>query len=113
MRTIAYKLLPAMISAMLLGCADRPPITPLAPGASLVRLTRNSSEVSSCTVMGNIDPSHVRRGMYADVTKDQVVIPQLQNQAIGLGGNTIFDTSNAYAVSGIVYRCNGSAAPNP
>ncbi len=44
--------------------------------------------------------------MYADVTKDQIAIPQLQNQAIGLGGNTIFDTSNAYSLSGIVYRCD-------
>jgi hypothetical protein len=51
--------------------------------------------------------------MYADVTKDQVAIPQLQNQAIGLGGNTIFDTSNAQTLSGIIYRCIGGAAPKP
>lgn len=78
-----------------------------------MRLTRNPADVSSCTAVGNIDASHVRRGMYADVTKDQVAIPQLQNQAIGLGGNTIFDTSNAQTLSGIIYRCIGGAAPKP
>jgi hypothetical protein len=101
----------AVVGAILFGCADRPPITPLAPGASQVRLTRNSADVSTCSAVGNIDGSHVRRGMYADVTKDQIAIPQLQNQAIGLGGNTIFDTSNAYVLSGIIFRCAAGAIP--
>jgi hypothetical protein len=101
-----HHLLPALLAINLLACADRPAITPLAPGASAVRLTRNPLDVSTCKSVGNIDGSHVRRGMYADVTKDQIAIPQLQNQAIGLGGNTIFDTSNAYSLSGIVYRCD-------
>jgi len=103
----------AVAGAILFGCADRPPVTPLAPGAPQVRITRNSADVSTCTAVGNVDGSHVRRGMYADVTKDQIAIPQLQNQAIGLGGNTIFDTSNAYILSGIIYRCAGSATPAP
>jgi hypothetical protein len=99
----------ALVSATLIGCSDLPPVTPLAPGASGVKITRNAADVASCTAVGNVDGSHVRRGMYPDVTKDQIAIPQLQNQAIGLGGNTIFDTSSASSLTGIVYRCTGSA----
>jgi Domain of unknown function (DUF4156) len=98
-----------MVSAIPIGCSDLPPITPLAPGASGVRITRNAADVESCTAVGNVDGSHVRRGMYADVTKDQIAIPQLQNQAIGQGGNTVFDTSSASSLTGIVYRCSGDA----
>ncbi len=94
-----------IVSVTLLGGADRPPVTPLAPGASDVRLTRDPAAVASCAAVGNIDPNHVRRGMYADVTKDSVALPQLQHQAIGLGGDTIFDTSNPWTLSGIIYKC--------
>ena len=99
-RTLNH-LLPGIFAVNMLGCADRPPITPSAPGAPHVRVTRNPAEFASCAAVGNIDGSHVRRGMYANVTTDQIAIPQLQNQAIGLGGNTIFDTSSAYTLSGI------------
>lgn len=100
----------AIFGVALIGCSDLPPATALAPGASGVRITRNAADVATCTAVGNVDGSHVRRGMYADVTKDQIATPQLQNQAIGLGGNTIFDTSSANSLTGIVYRCAGNPA---
>jgi hypothetical protein len=102
----------AVASATLFACADQSAFTvaPLAPGASEVRITRNAADVASCTAVGNVDGSHVRRTI-VDVSKDKIAIPQLENQAIGLGGNTIFDTSSAYSLSGIIYRCNQSVSP--
>jgi hypothetical protein len=90
------------------GISNAPGITnsgiPLAPGADQVKLTRNAADIASCKAVGNL--SNVKGGNVTDAGQRIA-----RNQAIGLGGNTIFDTSSAFeesqgAVEGIVYRCN-------
>jgi hypothetical protein len=77
---------------------------PLAPGAEQVKVTKNAGEVANCKAVGNL--SNVNGGNVTDAGQRIA-----RNQAIGLGGNTIFDTSNAFqesqgVVEGVVYRCN-------
>jgi hypothetical protein len=77
---------------------------PLAPGAEQVKVTKNAGEVANCKAVGNL--SDVNGGNVTDAGQRIA-----RNQAIGLGGDTIFDTSNAFqesqgVVEGVVYRCN-------
>jgi len=77
---------------------------PLAPGAEQVILTRNAADVASCKAVGNLN--NVNGGNVTDAGQRIA-----RNQAIGLGGNTIFDTSSVFeesqgAVEGVVYRCD-------
>jgi len=77
---------------------------PLAPGAEQVKLTRNAGEVANCKAVGNL--SNVNGGNVTDAGQRIA-----KNQAVGLGGNTILDTSTAFeesqgTVEGVVYRCN-------
>jgi hypothetical protein len=77
---------------------------PLAPGAEQVKVTKNASDVVNCKAVGNL--SNVNGGNLTDAGQRIA-----RNQAIGLGGNTIFDTSNTFqesqgVVEGVVYRCN-------
>jgi hypothetical protein len=77
---------------------------PLAPGAEQVKLTRNASEVANCKAVGNLND--VRGGNLTDAGQRIA-----RNQAIGFGGDTIFETSPALeeaqgVLEGVVYRCN-------
>jgi hypothetical protein len=81
-------------AAAILGCA-----IPLAPGADQVRITRNAADVEGCTPVGNIDRTDPNSDVHG----------QMQNQAVGLGGNVVFETSPilAHGGTGVVYRCGG------
>ena len=85
-----------LVTAPLVGCAGT---VPLAPGADQVKITKNPSGVTSCTALGNID------GNLIGATPDQFHA-QMRNQAVGLGGNVVLDTTAAgTGVSGVIYRC--------
>jgi hypothetical protein len=81
-----------LLSLIESGCVS----TPQAPGAAQVTITRNAADVAGCTAMGNIN---VTAG------------GEPRNQAVGLGGNVVFDTTPSLAVAlgnwttGIVYHC--------
>jgi len=79
-------------AAALTACA-----VPLAPGADQVRITRNAADVAVCTPVGNIDRIDPRSDADA----------QMRNQAVGLGGNVVLDTTPLFygSPTGVVYRC--------
>ena len=75
--------------------------TPLAPGAAQVKVTRVAADVSSCKAVGNIDLDPSAAG-----------IDNAKNHAIGLGGDTVLDTTatsiygtTQLLTTGVVYRC--------
>jgi hypothetical protein len=77
---------------------------PLAPGAEQVKITSNAADVAACTAVGNLNNSG------GDVSV-------ARNQAIGLGGNTIFDTTLPHfpfypemVRTGVIYRCGNAAS---
>ena len=75
----------------------------LAPGADQVRFTKNPSDVSACTAVGNVDVS-------GDVQGPSQVVDgpkEVRNQAVGLGGNVVFVTQATLGVpgQGVIYRC--------
>jgi hypothetical protein len=81
--------------------------TPLAPGAERVRVTRVAADVSSCKALGNIDLDAAAAG-----------IDNAKNHAIGLGGDTVLDTTptSIYGTTtllktGVIYRCGPAVAP--
>jgi len=76
----------------LLACVQ----TTLAPGANKVVVTRNPGDVANCKAVGNIDG---RSASGVDV------LAQMQNQAVGLGGNRVLETSDGTVPSGVVYNC--------
>ena len=70
---------------------------PIPPGADRVNFTRNSADVVGCKPVGSVDRSQ-----------------GAQNQAVGLGGNTVLDTTDPVsyalgnrAISGVIYHCDG------
>ena len=67
------------------------------PGSEKVRLTRNASEVSTCSVVGNIRVS--ASGSNART--------EFRNVVVGFGGNIGLVTSGPTwaPVEGIAYRC--------
>ena len=67
------------------------------PGSEKVRITRNASEVSTCTAVGNIRVT--ASGSNART--------EFRNMVVGFGGNTGLVTNGpAWApVEGIAYRC--------
>jgi hypothetical protein len=80
--------------------------TPLAPGAAQVKVTRVPADVSSCRALGNLD---------LDAAAG---IDNAKNHAIGLGGDTVLDTTptSIYGTTeplrtGVIYRCGPAAAP--
>jgi hypothetical protein len=83
----------AVIGLGTAGCAT----VALAPGAEKVKLTKNAGDVASCKAVGNVkSPLVGYEGTNAT----------LQNQALGLGGNTVFVTGPAgESVAGIAYSC--------
>lgn len=67
------------------------------PGAEKVKITKNASNVASCKAVGNV----VSQPMAPEATN-----ADLQNKALGLGGNTIFVTgANRHSVQGVAYTC--------
>jgi hypothetical protein len=90
----------ARMGIVLLSLVASACVATLAPGAAQVKMTRNPADVAGCTAAGNIalasggDP---------------------RNQAVGLGGNVVFDTTPAVDAAlgnwttGIAYRCGSTA----
>jgi hypothetical protein len=75
------------------GCAT----VALAPGAERVRLTTNAADVTSCKAVGNVKAPSV-------AAFDGVAT--IQNQAVGLGANTIFVTvPTSGSEEGVAYNC--------
>lgn len=95
-------LLPAPSAIVTISCVQVPP---LAPGASQVAITRNPADVAGCKAVGNID------GKDIELALDVPVAPQMQNQAIGLGGNRVLDTTVRAPPTGVVYNCPDFTKP--
>jgi hypothetical protein len=81
--------------------------TPLAPGAAQVKVTRVAADVSSCSALGNVDLDAAAAG-----------IDNAKNHAIGLGGDTVLDTTptSIYGTTtllrtGVIYRCGPAGSP--
>ena len=88
----------AGIALMLIhGCAT----LILAPGADSVRLTQNAADVVNCKAVGNINPAKDAKGTTFSTPTE------FRDQAIGLGGNTVFVTSQYMGapVEGVAYSC--------
>jgi hypothetical protein len=79
-----------LCGTMLSGC-----ITP-APGADHVKITRNPTDVSACSAVGNISPDAMNN-------LDSLVA---QNIAVGLNANTVLNTGSG----GVAYHCGTSIA---
>jgi len=75
----------------------------LAPGADKVRITKDASDVSACSAVGNVRLPRDANGNVDIYNADA----EFRNQTVGLGGNTAFVTqSGVFApVEGIAYRC--------
>jgi hypothetical protein len=75
----------------------------LAPGADKVRITKNASDVSACSAVGNIHLPRDAKGNVDIYNADT----EFRNQTVGLGGNTAFVTQSGVfvPVEGIAYRC--------
>ena len=105
MMRLSQGLLFASIAAATVGCGTTP--VTMAPAADLVRVTKDSADVASCAPLGSVDA----RQYPLDPAN---ALRQMKNQAVGVGGNTLFVTfdptdhainrPNAYA-TGIAYRC--------
>jgi hypothetical protein len=100
------------MATVLAACVATP--IALAPGADQVRITKNSADVTSCAAVGNVD-AHQYPLDHGNAMR------QMQNEATGLGGNTLFLTfdpadhminpPNAYA-TGVAYRCAKAVSPD-
>lgn len=77
------------------GCATG---VTLAPGADQIKVTKLPTDVGSCVVVGNVDGEN-GSGLTIDG------IRQMQNQTVGVGGNTVLVTSDLSPQKGIAYRC--------
>jgi len=86
------------LALMSSGCAQ----VALAPGADQIKVTRMPSDVASCAAVGNVDGQNG-----SGLTSDG--IRQLQNQTVGVGGNTVFVTSDLPPQKGIAYRCGAAS----
>ncbi len=82
------------LAVMSSGCAT----VTLAPGADQIQVTRVPTDVTSCVAVGNVD-GESGSGVVSDG------IRQLQNQTVGVGGNTVLVTSDLAPQKGIAYRC--------
>ncbi|MBV8143704.1 MAG: hypothetical protein JO184_01765 [Gammaproteobacteria bacterium] len=71
-------------------------VTPL-PGSEKVRLTRNASEISTCSAVGNIK---------VDTTGSNART-EFRNMVVGFGGNFgLVNSGPTWApVEGVAYRC--------
>ncbi len=81
------------LTGLVTGCAT----VALAPGAEKVKITKNPSDVASCKAVGNV--KSLMDGYEA-------INATLQNQTLGLGGNTVFVTGpEGQSVAGVAYSC--------
>src|ERR1700689_1842863 len=75
---------------------------PSEPGAENVTMTHKEADVASCTVLGNVvgvtHANSVREGRV-----------EMQNQAVGLGADTVLLTRDRDPPKGTAYRCKPSA----
>ena len=91
---IIYRL--TAIAAIALGTAGCVTVA-LAPGAEKVTISKNASDFASCKAVGNVK---------APLMGPEGTNATLQNQALGLGGNTIFVTGAVgNFVAGVAYSC--------
>jgi hypothetical protein len=92
----------ALLAALCLSSAGCVVSIPSAPGAENVTMTHKEADVASCTVLGNLvgltDTNYVR-----DERRE------MQNQAVGLGADTILLTRDRDPPKGTAYRCKPSA----
>ena len=107
----ARTIIASLVTLVLAACSTT--TVPLAPGAERVKITDNPSDVAGCTAVGNLDHL-VPPDPFNYHNNDNNY--SARNQAIGLGGNTILDTTPRGALtlkigigSGVVYRCDGAA----
>jgi hypothetical protein len=74
---------------------------PSAPGAENVTMTHKEADVASCTAVGSVvgltDTNYV-----TDERRE------MQNQAVGLGGDTLLLTRDRDPPTGTAYRCKPS-----
>lgn len=86
-----------VVLTLLNGCAT----AALAPGADKVQLTEKAADVINCKAVGNINPAQGPKGTTWSTPTD------FRNQAIGLGGNTVFVSSQYMGapIQGVVYLC--------
>jgi hypothetical protein len=93
--------LPLALSLLSAGCVVS---IPSEPGAENVTITYTEADVASCTVLGNVvgqtDTNYVR-----DERRE------MQNQAVGLGADTILLIRDRDAPKGTAYRCKPSQRP--
>jgi hypothetical protein len=75
---------------------------PLATGAAQVRFARATSDVASCTAVGNVDAECSPEGQQR--TFDRTI----RNRTVSLGGNTLLVTNewNGMVCEGIAYDCH-------
>jgi hypothetical protein len=87
-------LVPVALAVGLISCVVA--VTPV-PGADKIRLTRNASEVSTCSAVGNIRVN--ASGSNART--------EFRNTVVGFGGSVGLVTSGPTwaPVEGIAYRC--------
>ena len=74
---------------------------PSEPGAENVTMTHKEADVASCTVLGNVD-GLTETNYVRDERRE------MQNQAVGLGGDTILLTHDRDPPKGTAYRCKPS-----
>ena len=86
--------IPVALAVGLISCVVA--VAPV-PGADKVRVTRNASEISTCSAVGNIRVN----------SSGSNARTEFRNMVIGFGGNTGLVTNGpAWApVEGIAYRC--------
>jgi Domain of unknown function (DUF4156) len=78
--------------------------TKLLPGAAQVKITRIQADVANCRKLGTVT-------MHGLDTNSNVVVDQLRNETVNLGGNTIFVlddrvfTLSGVPESGAAYQC--------
>jgi hypothetical protein len=86
----------AVIAVIGLGTAGCVSIA-LAPGAEKVKITKVAGDVASCKAVGNVS---------SPLLGPEGTNATLQNQALGLSGNTVFVTGvDAKSVLGVAYSC--------
>ena len=97
MRIISSFTVSAAVALWLTAC-----VTP-APGADKVRITKNPSDVSTCTAVGNIKVPTDSNGN-VDIAN---AATEFRNQTVGLGGNTGLVTYGLVGApgQGVAYRC--------
>ena len=94
-RVIRY-FVPMTLAFMSSGCATGN--VTLVPGADQVKVTKAPTDVASCVAVGNVDGENS-----SGLTSDG--IRQMQNQTVGVGGNTVLVTSDIPPQKGVAYRC--------